>query len=108
MDTEEIRKWLSAPGVIALTAAAVRFMITGGRETPLRVIGYLIAAGMLAWLLGPYMAKRDYGAEEIALASCALGFVIPNLLGGLINLGAQFKKDPAGFLIDMLSRFKKK
>lgn len=63
---------------------------------------------MLAWLLGPYMAKKGYGAEEIALAACALGFIIPNLLGGLITLGAQFKKDPAGFLIDMLSRFKKK
>lgn len=108
MDTEELRKWVSAPGVIALIAAAVRFMITGGRETPLRVIGYLIAAGMLAWLLGPYMAKKGYDAEEIALAACALGFIIPNLLGGLITLGAQFKKDPAGFLIDMLSRFKKK
>ena len=63
---------------------------------------------MLAWLLGPYMAKHDYGAEEIALASCALGFVIPNLLGGVINLGGLFMKDPAGFVIDILSRFKKK
>lgn len=108
MDTDEVRKWLSAPGVIALTAAAVRFMITGGRETPMRVVGYLMAAGMLAWLLGPYMAKHDYGAEEIALASMLIGFVIPNVLGGVINLGSQFAKDPAGFLIDALSRFKKK
>lgn len=108
MDTDEVRKWLSAPGVIALTAAAVRFMITGGRETPIRVIGYLIAAGMLAWLAGPYMAKRGYAAEEIALAAALIGFVIPNVLAGIISLSAQFKKDPAGFLIDVLSRFKRK
>lgn len=108
MDTEEFRKWLSAPGVIALTAAAVRFMITGKEERPGRVLGYLVAAGGLAWLLGPYLSKRDYGPEEIALASCILGFVIPNLLGGVMGLGAQFAKDPAGFVIDILSRFKKK
>lgn len=108
MDTEEFRKWLSAPGVIALTAAAVRFMVTGKEERPGRVLGYLVAAGGLAWLLGPYLAKHDYGPEEIALASAALGFVIPNILGGLIGLGAQFMKDPASFVIDILSRFKKK
>lgn len=108
MDTDELRKWVSAPGVIALTAAAVRFMITGGRESPFRVIGYLIAAGMLAWLLGPYMAKHDYGPEEIALASMAIGFLIPNVLGGLIAMGVAFKKDPAGVLIDILTRFKRK
>lgn len=108
MDTDEVRKWLSAPGVIALTAAAVRFMITGKEEKPIRVLGYLGAACGLAWLLGPYLAKRDYGPEEIALACAIFGFVIPNLLGGLIALGAQFKNDPAGFMIDILSRFKKK
>ncbi len=74
----------------------------------MRVLGYLIAAGMLAWLLGPYMAKRGFAAEEIALAAAGIGFVIPNVLGGIIALSAQFKKDPAGFLIDVLSRFKKK
>lgn len=107
MDSEEIRKWLSAPGVIALTAAAVRFMITGGKERPLRVLGYLIAAGGLSWLLGPFMLHRGYAAEEIALAAAAVGFVIPNVLGGLITLSSEFKKDPAGFLINILSRFKK-
>jgi len=108
VDTDEVRKWLSAPGAIALVAAAVRFMVTGGQETPLRVVGYLIAAGLLAWLLGPYMAKHDYGPEEIALAAAAVGFVIPNLLGGLLALGAQFKKDPLGKLIEILSLLKKK
>lgn len=107
MDQEELRKWLSAPGVIALTAAAVRFMITGGQETPLRVIGYLIAAGGLAWLLGPYMAKQGFEPEEIALAAAGVGFVIPNLLTGLLAMGAQLKKDPIGTLVDVLSRFRR-
>lgn len=74
----------------------------------MRVVGYLIAAGMLAWLLGPYMAKHDYGPEEIALAAAGVGFIIPNVLGGIIAVGAKFKDDPIGSLVDILSRFKKK
>lgn len=108
MDDNEVRKILSTPGVIALTAAAIRFMLMGGRESPVRIVGYLLAAGGLAYLAGPYLALKGYPAEEIALASAAIGFVIPNILMGILNLVQRFKDDPMGFIVDVLKRFGKK
>lgn len=108
VNDEEIRKVLAAPGVVALIMASLRFMLTGNKESPWRVIAYLVGAGYLAYLAGPYMEAQGYTAEEIALAAAAIGFVIPNLLMGLIELTKRFKDDPAGLLIDILSRFRRK
>ena len=108
MDNDDIRKVLSAPGVIALVMAAVRFMLTGNKESPWLVLGYLIGAGYIAFLAGPYMELRGYKTEEIALASAAIGFAIPNLLMGVVTLARQFKDDPVGLLIKLLQGLRKK
>lgn len=108
LEDEEVRKLLSAPAVIALSMAAIRFMLTGGRESPLRVLGFLVGAAYLAYLLGPYMADNDWSPAEISLASAAIGFVIPNIAMGVIELSKRIKDDPAGFLVDILKRFSKK
>lgn len=108
MDNNELRNWLSAPAVIALVMASVRFMVTGNKEHPLLVLGHLVGAGYLAYLTGPYMAEHGYTVAEISLASAAIGFVIPNILLGILILAKKFKDDPAGFVADILARFAKK
>lgn len=108
LNENELGKMLSAPGVIALVMAAVRFMLVGKRESPWAVLGFLIGAGYLAYLAGPYMAVNGYTAEEISLVSAAIGFAIPNIFMGLIEFTRKFKDDPIGFIAEIIKRVGKK
>lgn len=108
MDENEIRKVLSAPAVVALIMASVRFMLTGNKESPIIVLGYLVGAGFLAYLAGPWMQENHYTPGQIGLACAAIGFLGPNLAAGLLALGRKFKDDPAGFIADILARVGRK
>ncbi len=98
-----ITEFLSGGWIILIVGASgmgARILCSGVRHSALEVVKKIIAAALCSGIAWYVLEQTELASFTKAIVYGVIGVVSPEIINGIIKLGAKFAKNPAKFFED--------